>query len=166
MTDRTTANESVVIERTFDVPADVIWQMWTNPEDFKHWYGPAGASIPVANMEARVGGVRLICMEVQTPNGPMRMSFIGEYLDVVENQRLVYTESMADENGNAMSPSQMGMPEGHPTTTEVRVELEDIGGRTKMVLTHLGIPSGSPGEAGWGMAFDKLAAYAGGRAGR
>jgi len=98
-------------------------------------------------------------MEVQTPNGPMRMWFTGEYREVLENERLVYTESMSDENGHVPSPSDMGMPEGHPTTTEVRVELTDIGGRTKMVLTHVGIPHDSPGAAGWAMALDKLANY-------
>jgi hypothetical protein len=44
-------------------------------------------------------------------------------------------------------------------TTEVRVELEDVGGRTKMVMTHAGIPADSPGAAGWTMAFAKLAAH-------
>jgi hypothetical protein len=39
------------------------------------------------------------------------------------------------------------------------VELEDVGGRTKMVLTHAGIPSDSPGAAGWTVAIDKLAAH-------
>jgi uncharacterized protein YndB with AHSA1/START domain len=90
----------------------------------------------------------------------MQMWFTGQYVEVVENKRLVFTESMADENGNVLSPAQMGMPEAHPVTTEVRVELEDIGGRTRMVLTHVGIAEGSPGAAGWTMAFDKLAAYA------
>ena len=52
----------------------------------------------------------------------------------------------------------MGMPDGHPTTTEVAVDLDDLGGRTKMTLTHVGIPAGSPGAAGWAMALDKLAA--------
>jgi hypothetical protein len=52
-------------------------------------------------------------------------------------------------------------PAGHPTVTEVRVELEDLGGRTKMVMTHVGIPSDSPGAAGWEMAFEKLAAHVG-----
>ena len=98
-------------------------------------------------------------MEMQTPNGPMQMWFTGEYREVVENQRLVYTESMSDETRQrAVAPEQMGMPEGHPTTTEVRVELEDVGGRTKMVMTHAGIPADSPGAAGWAMALDKLAA--------
>jgi len=133
--------------------------MWTDPEHFKAWYGPAGAAIPVAEMDVRVGGNRLVCMEMPTPGGPMRMWFTGEYREVVQNVRLVYTESMSDENGRVMSPSDMGMPEGHPTTTEVRVELEDVGGRTKMVLTHYGVPSDSPGAAGWTMALDKLALH-------
>jgi uncharacterized protein YndB with AHSA1/START domain len=133
--------------------------MWTDPELFKVWYGPSGATIPVANMDVRVGGTRLICMEVESPNGPMRMWFTGEYREVVENERLVYTESMSDENGNVSSPADMGTPEGHPTTTEIHVELMDVGGRTKMVLTHMGIPSDSPGAAGWSLALDKLAAH-------
>jgi hypothetical protein len=46
--------------------------------------------------------------------------------------------------------------------TEVHVDLAAIEGGTRVVLTHVGIPSGSPGAAGWSMALDKLAARAGG----
>ena len=159
MTNSPKSSESVVIERTFHAPLAVIWSMWTDPVHFKAWYGPTGASIPVAEMHVKVGGIRHICMEMQTPNGPMRMWFTGEYVDVVANRRLVFTESMADEDGNLVSPATMGMPASHPATTEVRVELEDIDGKTRMVLTHIGIPSDSPGAAGWVIAFDKLAAY-------
>ena len=88
----------------------------------------------------------------------MQMWFTGEYREVVECARLVYTESASDEHGNDLPPSDGGVPEGHPTTTEVRVELEDLGGRTKQVLTHAGIPADSPGATGWMMALDKLAA--------
>ena len=86
------------------------------------------------------------------------MWFTGEYLEVKPNELLVYTESMSDENGNVRVPADMGMPDGHPATTEVRVELVDLGGRTKMMLTHTGIPGGSAGAAGWAMALGKLAA--------
>ncbi|HKA92887.1 MAG TPA: SRPBCC domain-containing protein [Acidimicrobiia bacterium] len=158
MTDEQDAKDAVVIERTFDAPVDLVWRMWTAPEHFKAWYGPEGATIPVAKMDVRVGGRRLVCMEMPSPSGPMQMWFAGEYREVVENERLVYTESMSDEHGNTASAPDMGMPEGHPTTTEVRVELEDIGGRTRMVMTHIGIPADSPGAAGWAMAFDKLSA--------
>jgi uncharacterized protein YndB with AHSA1/START domain len=159
MTD-SSGSRDVVIERSFDAPVALIWQMWTDPEHFKAWYGPDGATIPVAKMDVRVGGARLVCMEMKTPNGPMQMWFTGEYREVAENERLVYTESMSDENGNVASPSEMGMPEGHPMTTEVRVELEDVNGRTRMVMTHVGVPGDSPGAAGWTMALDKLAAHA------
>jgi uncharacterized protein YndB with AHSA1/START domain len=159
MADKTSSQDAVVIERSFDAPVDLVWQMWTDPEHFSSWYGPTGATIPVAKMDVRVGGTRLVCMEMRSPNGLMQMWFTGEYLDVVTNERLVYTESMSDEHGNVTSPAEMGMPDGHPTTTEVRVELESIGGRTKMVLTHVGIPSDSPGATGWAMALDKLAAH-------
>jgi uncharacterized protein YndB with AHSA1/START domain len=158
MTDTKRSQDAVVIERSFDAPADLIWQMWTDPEHLKEWFGPAGATIPVAKLDARVGGSRLVCMEVQTPAGRISMWFAGEYLQVVANQLLVYTEFISDENGNLVSPSEMGMSDGHPTTTEVRVELKQLDGVTTMVMTHAGIPSDSPGAAGWTMALDKLAA--------
>ena len=161
MTDNGAAREAVVIERSLDAPADLVWEMWTNPEHFKQWYGPDGATIPVAELDVRVGGRRLVCMEVPTPSGAMRMWFTGEHLEIVGNTRLVYTESMSDEHGNVLSAGDVGMPESHPTTTEIRVELEDLGGRTRMVMTHAGVPEGSPGAAGWATAFDKLAAHIG-----
>jgi uncharacterized protein YndB with AHSA1/START domain len=160
MTEETASRDAVVIERSFDAPADLIWQMWTDPEQFRAWYGPDGATIPTARMDVRVGGTRLVCMAMDTPRGPMTMWFTGEYREVVTNKRLVYTEAMSDESGNLLSPSDLGMPEGHPTTTEVVVELEEVAGRTTMVMTHVGIPADSPGAAGWVAAFDKLAAHA------
>src|ERR1700726_1345780 len=104
MTDSDTSPAAVVIERTFDAPIDLIWQMWTVPEHFKAWYGPNGATIPVATMDVRVGGTRLVCMEMRSPDGPMQMWFAGEYREVVDNQRLVYTDSISDEHGNVASP--------------------------------------------------------------
>lgn len=155
---------AVVIERSFDAPLDVVWTMWTVPEHVAAWYGPDGARVTVAEMDVRAGGRRLVCMEIETPNGPLRMWLTGEYLEVVEHRLLVYTDSRSDEDGNVLSAEQLGMP-GHPLRTEVRVELSEVDGRTRMVMTHAGIPADSPGAAGWAMALDKLAtrvaAYAG-----
>jgi uncharacterized protein YndB with AHSA1/START domain len=159
MADDKAPTDAVVIERSFDAPAELIWKMWTEPDHFKAWYGPNGATIPVAKMDVRVGGARLVCMEVETPNGVMQMWFTGEYREVVTNERLVYTESMCDEHGNVLSASEMGMPEAHPTTTTVTVELDVVAGRTQMVMTHAGIPADSPGAVGWTIAFDKLAEH-------
>ena len=155
MSDSTITEDAVVIERIFEASVDLIWQMWTDSEHFNKWYGPQGFSVPVATMELRVGGKRLICMA--SPDGSMKMWTTGEYVEIVPNERLVYTESPADENGKLVSPAAMGMPEGYPTTTEVTVILEDLGGRTKMLMTHAGMPAGSGAEGGWNQAFDKLA---------
>jgi len=151
--------DAVVVERTFEASVDLIWQMWTDPTHFKNWYGPKGFIIPVADMDLRVGGRRLICMA--SPDGSMKMWTVGEYKEIVPNERLVYTESPSDENGNMVSPSAMGMPEGYPAVTEVIVELEDFGGRTKMTMTHAGVPASSGAGGGWEQAFDKLAEYVG-----
>jgi uncharacterized protein YndB with AHSA1/START domain len=147
--------DEVVIERIFEVPVELVWQMWTDPEHFKNWYGPTGFTVPVAEMDVRVGGKHLICMA--SPDGSMKMWTTGEYTEVIPNERLVYTDSPADENGNVVSPSAMGMPDGHPATTEVTVLLKDLGGRTKMVMTHAGMPADSGAGSGWEQAFDKLA---------
>ena len=157
MSDSTISKDAIVIERTFDAPVDLIWQMWTEPEHFKKWYGPKGFTVPVAHMDVRVGGKRLVCIEMQTPDGSMKMWFTGEYTEIVPNERLVYTDSMADENGNVVAPSAMGMPDDHPATTVVTVLLEELDGRTKMVMTHAGVPADSGGAGGWAQAFDKLA---------
>jgi uncharacterized protein YndB with AHSA1/START domain len=159
MTNSTISEDAVVIERIFDAPIDLIWQMWTDPEHFKNWYGPQGFSVPVADMELRVGGTRLICMA--SPDGSMKMWTVGEYTEIAPKERLVYTESPADENGNLVSPAAMGMPDGYPATTEITVLLEDLGGRTKMVMMHAGVPADSGAGGGWEQAFDKLAEHIG-----
>ncbi len=153
-----TETQDVRIERTFHAPIDLIWAMWTEPTHFASWYGPLGASIPRADMDVQVGGRRHIAMQMETPDGPMQMFFVGEYREVDPMTRLVYTESMADADGNALTAEQAGMPGGAPTQTSVVVELTDLGDHTKMVMTHLGVPADSPGALGWGMAIDKIEA--------
>ena len=148
---------ALVIERIFDAPVEAVWALWTDPEQFAAWYGPNGASIPMADLDVRIGGLRRVCLEVQTPNGPMSLWFTGEYREIVDNRRLVYTESMSDEDGRILAPSDLGMSHDHPRVTEVVVELDDLDGRTRMTLTHRGVPADSPGATGWAMALDKLA---------
>jgi uncharacterized protein YndB with AHSA1/START domain len=159
MSDSTVTKDAVVVERIFEAPVDLIWQMWVQPEHFKNWYGPQGFTVPVAEMDVRVGGKRLVCMEMQTPDGSMKMWTVGEYMEIMPNQRLVYTESPADENGNVVLPSAVGMPEGYPATTEVTVLLEELDGRTKMTMTHAGVPASTGAGGGWEQAFAKLADY-------
>jgi len=113
----------------------------------------------VAKMDLHVGGIRHISMGMQTPNGPIKMWFVGEHLAVDPDRRLVYTESISDEDGNLVLPAAVGMPADHPHTTEVTIKLEQLGKNTQIMMTHAGIPADSPGATGWTMAFDKLTSY-------
>ena len=153
-----TATKSVTLERILDAPIGLVWQMWTQAEHFAAWYGPAGSTVPVAEMDVRVGGRRHLCLRMGTPDGDRQMWFVGEYREVDPPTRLVYTESMSDPEGNVVPPEALGMPSGHPETTEVTVQLDDLDGRTRMVMTHAGVPADSPGAMGWNMALDKLEA--------
>ena len=146
----------VKITRTFDAPIQDVWNMWAKAENFQKWYGPMGFSVPVAEMDVTEGGTRKINMEMKMPDRTMSMWFTGVYKEVSAPNRLVYTESMCDPDGNVLSPADMGMPEGTPEVTEVIVELSEEGGKTVMVMTHMGVPAGTPGEGGWMQAFDKL----------
>lgn len=157
MTESQTAQDPLVMERSFDAPVSLVWLLWTEPEHFKAWYGPEGATITVAEMDVRVGGARFVCIEMETPAGQRRMFFTGEYRDVAVNERLVYTESLADEKGNPMVAPGGG--DEHPSTTLVTVTFAESASRTSIKLTHEGIPADSPGATGWAMALDKLSAY-------
>ncbi|MFN8376543.1 MAG: SRPBCC domain-containing protein [Anaerolineae bacterium] len=157
MADSTISKDTVRIERTFDAPIDLIWKLWTQPEHFRNWYGPQGFTVPVAEMDVRVGGKRLLCMA--SPDGSMKMWLTGEYTEIVPPQRLVYTESPADEHGNIVPISVPGVSGDFPLITVITVQLQDLGGRTKMVMTHSGLPDDAQeAAAGWEMAIDKFAA--------
>ena len=153
MSEQPLSTKSVVIERTFNAPIELIWQLWTDPDHFKNWYGPAGFTVPLAEMNVQEGGKRLICMA--SPDGKMKMWTTGEFTEIIPNERLVYTESMSDEHGNELPPYDSS----HPAKTTVIVQLEALDGRTKMVMTHEGVPADSPGASGWEQAFVKLEAH-------
>jgi uncharacterized protein YndB with AHSA1/START domain len=147
---------AIVIERIFDAPVNVIWQFWTQPEHFKQWYGPEGFTLPVAEIDFRIGGKRLFCMA--SKDGSSKFWLTGEYTEIVPNKRLVYTESMADEHGNILPVPEGVHPDDYPVLTTITVLLEDLGGRTKMVMTHAGVPaSDAEATASWKQALNRMA---------
>src|SRR5437763_17071670 len=96
MVESSAQQDAVVLERVFDAPIDLIWKMWTDPVSFKAWYGPAGATVPVAELDVRPGGRRRVCMAF----GSKEMWFTGQHVEVTEPTWFVYTETIADEHGN------------------------------------------------------------------
>lgn len=149
--------ESLVIRRVLPAPPETVWAMWTEPEHFAAWYGPAGAIVEVLAMEVRLGGPRRIAMTVNGPNGPIRMWFAGEHVEVEPITRLAYTEGMSNEDGRQLSREEARVRPGDPVETQVIVDLEPSDGGTTITLTHLGVAADSPGATGWAMALDKLA---------
>jgi uncharacterized protein YndB with AHSA1/START domain len=121
------------------------------------WWGPKGFTSPVSKIDLRVGGAYLSCM--RSPEGQDFWS-TGVYREIVPLERIVCTDSFADEKGKVVPASHYGMSEAWPLELLVTVTFEENGGKTKMTLRHAGIPAGQMRdltEAGWKESFDKLA---------
>jgi uncharacterized protein YndB with AHSA1/START domain len=123
MKNRTTvqrkSDREVVVTRTFDCPARLVFEAWTNPELFKQWWVPKsmGMTLRSCELDVRVGGgYRLVFGD--DPSNPV--AFFGKYLEVTPYSRLVWTN---EESGD-----------GGPVTT---VTLAEKGGKTMLVLQEL-----------------------------
>ena len=62
-----TAERVLIIKREFNAPLDRVWQAWTDPEEFKNWWGPKNFTTPVSKMDFRVGDKYHYCM--RSPEG-------------------------------------------------------------------------------------------------
>ncbi|HLE14600.1 MAG TPA: SRPBCC domain-containing protein [Anaerolineales bacterium] len=150
-------NKELVITRIFDAPRELVWKAWTEPERFMRWWGPKDFTSPACKIDLRLGGKYLSCM--RGPDGQDYWS-TGVYREIVEPERIAYTDSFADEHGNVVPASHYGLSAGFPLELQVTVTFEDYGGKTKMTLKHVGIPAGEMSDmtgAGWNESFDKLA---------
>lgn len=137
-TERT--DRELVVTRTFDGPARIVFEAWTRAELFKRWWVPKslGLTLLSCEMDVRVGGTyRLV---FRHPAAPEPMAFFGTYTEVKPPSRLVWTN---DEGGH-----------GGPITT---VTFEEKGGKTLLVMRDLypskealdeAIASGSTNGAG------------------
>jgi len=119
MKNRTTverkSDRELVVTRTFDAPAHIVFEAWTKPDLFKRWWAPKsmGMSLLSCEMDVRVGGkYRLVFGQ--------GMEFFGRYIEVTPYSRLVWTN---DEGGD-----------GGPVTT---VTFQERGGKTLLVMHEL-----------------------------
>ena len=151
----------LVITRVFDAPRERIWKAWTDPEFSKRWWGPKNFTTPVSKIDLRVGGSYLNCMRGSGPDGVVRDYWsTGIYREIVPLEKIVCTDSFADEKGNVVPATYYGMGQNVPLKMLITVTFEEHAGRTTMTLRHAGIPAGEMREltkAGWNESFDKLA---------
>ncbi len=149
-----TSDRELVVTRTFNGPARLVFEAWTRPELFKQWWLPKsmGMVLRSCEMDVRAGGKYRLEFE---PDG---VAFFGTYLDVIPNSRLVWTN---EEGG-----------EGGPVTTAT---FEEQGGKTLLVIHELHASKESLDAAGTGAAdamvetfgqLDELLDVLGARVGR
>ena len=134
------SEREVVVTRTVNGPARIVFEAWTKPELFRRWWMPKsmGVSIVSCEMDVRVGGgYRLMVRH----GASEPMAFFGKYLEVVPNSRLVWTNEEGED--------------GAVTT----VTFEEKAGKTRVVLSEL-FPSKEALEANGGgitpEQFDQL----------
>lgn len=147
----------VEITRIFEASRALVWRAWTDPQQLMRWWGPAEFTAPTGQIDLRVGGKYLFCM--QGPDGT-KIWTTGVYEEIVPLERLVYTDSFADEAGNTVPASHYGMGDEIPFAMTVTITFEELAGKTKMTLRHEGLPAGELSEmtaVGWNESFDKLA---------
>lgn len=147
----------LLITRVFNAPRGLMWKAWTEPERFKRWWGPKGFTIPFCKIDFRVGGAYHYCM--RSPEGKDYWA-TGVFREIVEPERIVCTDCFSDEKGNVVPATRYGMSAEFPLEMLVTVTFEDLGGKTRLTLRHLGIPPGEDtvgARQGWSESFDKLA---------
>ena len=113
------SERELVVTRTFNGPARIVFEAWTQPDLFKRWWGPKSMGMPLVSceMDVRVGGGYRIEFGHEASNA---MAFFGRYVEVTPHSRLVWTN---DEGGD-----------GGPVTT---VTFQENGGKTLLVMHEL-----------------------------
>ena len=150
-------SRELTIVRVFDAPRELVWKTWTDPERVKRWWGAKGFTAPVYKADLRVGGRYLYCM--RSPDG-QDVWGTGVYREIVPPERIVATDSFADEKGNIVPATHYGMGADMPLELLVTVTFEEHGGKTKLTLRHAGFAPGEDrdsAQTGWNQSFDKLA---------
>lgn len=144
-------SRELVLTRIFDAPREKIFRAWTDPELLKQWFAPKPWTTPKAELDVRPGGSCVVTM--RSPEG-QEFPNPGVYLDVVQNERLVFTDAFV----TAWTPSQKAF-------MVATITLEDLGGgRTKYTARcqHWSAEDRKAHEEmgfyeGWGQCADQLA---------
>lgn len=163
LTKKSTVQDKFVINRTFDAPIDVLFEMWTNPKQFAKWIAPTGFDLEFFRSDIKAGGSTFSCMSNAAGN---KMYGRAEYLKIEKPNLIVYTQQFCDENEklsrHPMAPTWPATmlttvqltPEG-PDQTRVTLTWECYGDTTPEELaTFVNARAGM--TQGWTGSFDKL----------
>jgi len=152
--------ERMVVTRIIDAPRELVWKAWTDPKYIMQWWGPKGFTAPVCEMDFRVGGKLLCCMNA--PDGQLCGWNAVEYHEIVLYEKIVSSMYFSDSKGNEIDPAELGIEHEVIEGAYDVTLFEDLGnGQTK--LTFIGNdPMDSAKESGqmegWIEMLDKLAA--------
>jgi uncharacterized protein YndB with AHSA1/START domain len=135
----------ISLTRVFDAPRDLLWREWTEPDRFADWFGGPDCEVPLDTiaMDVTPGGAWRAIMFAPPDRREIRWK--GEYLEVDEPERLVFT--ISDQPGD----------ERYELVTVVLRDLGD--GRTEMYFEQRGHMSPEEygyAEQGWGTFFTRL----------
>jgi len=108
--------QEFVMERQFNAPRTLMFQVFTRPEHLKRWWAPQPYTLPVCTIDLRPGGIWHYCMH--SPEGQNSWAR-SVYREIVPPEKLVYTSTFADEHANPIE----GIPE-HLTTV---IFTEEVG---------------------------------------
>jgi uncharacterized protein YndB with AHSA1/START domain len=143
-------DRDLVLTRIFDAPPEKVYRAWTEPELLKQWFAPLPWTTSQVDQDIRPGGDCLIVM--RSPEG-VEYPNPGVYLEVVPNERLVFTDAYT----RAWEPSE------HPFMTVI-VTFENLAGKTRYtaLARHWTVADRERHEQmgfheGWGKCADQLA---------
>jgi uncharacterized protein YndB with AHSA1/START domain len=147
----------LLLEREVDVPVELVWAAWTTPDHLTKWFTPAPWTTPECEIDLRPGGIFRTVM--RSPEGEENEN-IGCYLEIVENERLVFTSAL----GPGFRP--LGEAPEFPFTAVISLEPNGRGGTRYSALAMHGDPAVATRHEelgfhdGWGAALDQLVALA------
>ena len=142
----------LVLERVVDVPRELVWAAWTRPEHLRKWFTPAPWTVADCEIDLRPGGIFRTVM--RSPEGK-EFPNIGCYLEVVPNERLVWTDALLPGYRPAENPFM---------TAIITLESQGKGTRYTAVAIHRDDAGRKKHEEmgfyqGWGKALDQLVAH-------
>jgi len=129
--------KQIEVIRIFNAPVEMVWQVWVDPELVKRWWGPKHFTSPVAKIDFREGGRSLVSMQAPPEMGNQEFFSIWAYVEIIPLQTIHFIQSLADEDGNKIDPTKVGMPPDFPGDIITIVTFKALeNGKTEMTVTE------------------------------